>query len=135
MAIITAKDWQYDRWPNFTPDEFKCSHTGRMFMDDRHLDRLQELRNRLRRPLIVNSGYRHETHPVEAVKKSPGVHNLGLATDISCSGEFAFDLAREAFIIGFTGIGFQQKTSVLHRNRFIHLDSWTEPPRPNLWTY
>ena len=48
-------DW--DRYPNFSRDEFECSHTGECDMDAEFMDALQELRDQFG-PMRITSGYR-----------------------------------------------------------------------------
>lgn len=122
-------DWS--KYPNFAEAEFKCKHCGKVEMQPVFMQKLQQLRNAYGKPMIITSGYRCADHPVEANKFKPGVHNMGIACDVAVQGEDAYDLLRLAFAYGFTGIGVQQKGS----SRFIHLDTWREPPRPNVWSY
>ena len=50
------------RWPNFSPAEIACRGTGKLLVDEPALDRLQALRDRLGKPLIVCSAYRSPKH-------------------------------------------------------------------------
>lgn len=129
--MITDQNWQPERWPNFSPDELRCKHTGTLQMEPDFLDRLQHLRDTLDKPLRITSGYRHRTHPVEARKSAPGVHAKGCAVDIACDGRLAHEILKAAFAQGFTGIGVSQKGG----GRFVHLDTWEEGPRPTCWSY
>ena len=43
------------RWPNFSPAEIVCRGTGRLLVNEPALDKLQALRDRLGKPLIVPS--------------------------------------------------------------------------------
>lgn len=122
-------DWA--AYPNFSEHEFKCSHCGKVAMKPEFMKKLQELRTAFRKPMRVSSGYRCPHHPIEAAKVSPGAHTTGRAVDIAVEGSDAFELLRLAFAMGFTGIGVQQKGS----GRFIHLDTLTVAPRPNVWSY
>jgi len=84
----------------------------------------------------ISSGYRDETHPVEAMKKDPkgGAHVSGKACDILIDRKDAFELLSLAFLIGFTGIGVNQKGG----SRFLHLDTIENSPsrpRPTIWSY
>lgn len=101
------------------------------------MDKLQELRVFVAMPLTVTSGYRSPQHSVEAAKEKPGTHTLGRAVDIQCSGERAFDILREALIVGFSGIGVSQSGD--HSKRFLHLDDLApneySAPRPAVWSY
>lgn len=125
------------RWPNFTPSEFACSHCGEQRMRESTLDRLQQLRTQLGRPLIITSGYRCRQHPTEAKKVSgPGAHAFGCAVDIRAVGTEALAIVRLALPLGFTGIGISQRHAV---PRFVHLDD-AQPDefglvRPTMWSY
>jgi uncharacterized protein YcbK (DUF882 family) len=121
----------WDNYPNFSEAEFTCSHTGKCEMQASFMEKLQALRTAHGKAMTVTSGYRHETHPVEAEKDRPGIHTMGLAVDIACGGSDAYNIMRLAFELGFTGIGVAQSG----RNRFLHLDTYTKPPRSNVWSY
>ncbi len=56
---VPAAAW---RWPNFSPAEIACRGTGRLLLNEAALDRLQALRDRLGKPLIVRSAYRSPEH-------------------------------------------------------------------------
>lgn len=120
-----ALDWT--RWPNFQPWEFECSHTGKCEMNEAFMDRLQRLRERLNMPLVITSGYRDPSHPIEIAKPEPGVHTLGRAVDIAADSQAQYRIMKAAVELGFTGFGFSRT--------FIHIDDWGESPRPNVWTY
>lgn len=124
-------DWS--RWPNFSPEEFRCKHTGKLHMHAGFMDRLQKLRTAYGKPMRITSGYRDKEHPIEAAKARPGAHATGRAADIAVQGEDAVLLVALAIQCGFTGIGVQQKGSA----RFIHLDDLPpgDWPRPTIWSY
>jgi len=120
---------------NFVEAEFRCKQTGRCDMDPYFMDRLQALRTDYGRPMIITSGYRHVTHPVEMQKARPGSHTFGRAADILVSHADALHLVELAIKHGFTGFGIQQKAG---STRFIHLDDMepsTTRPRPTIWSY
>ena len=50
------------RWPSFSPAEIACRGTGAIKINTEALDKLQTLRNRLGKPLIVRSAYRSPRH-------------------------------------------------------------------------
>ena len=131
--IYTEASWPSHRWPNFTFDEMKCSHTGECFIDDAFMDALQDLRDNTG-PLTITSGYRHPTHPAEATKPRPGSHSRGMAADIAVRG--GYDIVKAAYAVGMTGIGISQSNKGA---RFIHLDRIPlgdpDIPRPALWSY
>jgi len=110
----------------FTIDEFKCSHTGLVFMDDFFLLLLDELRAACGFPFVITSGYRSPTHPVEARKSTPGTHAKGIAADIAtASSEARYAIISNAMRLGCTGVGVA--------NTFVHLD--VRDTTPVVWTY
>ena len=122
-------DWS--KYPNFSADEFKCSHCGVNAMTPEFMAKLQALRTAYGKPMKITSGYRCAQHPIEARKIKPGAHASGCACDVGVDGQEAYRLLKLALVAGFTGIGVNQKTS----GRFIHLDTLEEAPRPNVWSY
>ncbi len=73
------------RWPSFSPAEIACRGTGAIKINTEAMDKLQSLRNRLGKPLIVRSGYRSPSHN-RAVGGAPASkHMLGTAFDIAMS--------------------------------------------------
>jgi len=138
--IITATDWDSQRWPNYSAGEVSCSHTGELRMEDFFLDFLQQLRRAVNRPVTITSGYRAPTHPVELTKASPGTgsHCHGLAADISCSGAYALQLLSKALqITADLGCGVKQHGG--YGRRFLHFDLAPPDdngrPRPHIWSY
>ena len=78
------------------------------------LERLQELRNTLGRPAIINSGYRNPAHNA-AVGGSPTSYHLrGMAADIRVPGISPQALAGAARQAGFRG--------VITYAKFMHVD-------------
>ena len=121
----------WDEYPNFSEDEFRCSHTGKCEMKQELMDALQTMRDLHGRPMTITSGYRDPSHPVEARKETPGVHTLGLAADIACQGTEAYEILELAFELGFNGIGVAPQGG----GPFITVDIWTGRPRPTVWSY
>lgn len=120
--------------PYFKKSEFDCKHTGNNEMQEVFMDKLLNLRVMFNKPMVITSGYRHGTHPVEINKTTKGAHTMGRACDIAVVGFDAHVLLRMAFDCGFTGIGVNQKGS----GRFIHLDDLPNSndfPRPTVWSY
>jgi hypothetical protein len=104
------------RWPNFSPAEIACRGTGALKLDPIAMDRLQGLRDRLGKPLIVRSAYRSPAHN-SAVGGAPrSKHMDGTAFDIAMANHdpVAFEAAARA--VGFLGFGFYP------RSGFIHVD-------------
>ena len=127
-------NWENSKY--FKASEFTCSHTGTEKMDQDFIDKLNKLRDAYNKPITISSGYRDSTHPVEAMKKDPkgGAHVSGKAADILIERKNAFELLSLALLIGFTGIGVNQKGGA----RFLHLDTLENSPtrpRPTMWSY
>ena len=89
------------------------------------MDKLQSLRNRLGKPLIVRSGYRSPSHN-RAIGGAPASkHMLGTAFDIAMSNHDPVTFAEAARAVGFLGFG------TYPRSDFMHIDlglarSWGE---------
>jgi uncharacterized protein YcbK (DUF882 family) len=116
----------WNDYPNFTKEEFDCKETGENDMHPELLVRVQALRTRYGKPIRISSGYRSKRHSKEAKKPQPGMHTKGLACDIACHSDDAYELVEFAFELGFTGIGISQ---VEGKPRFIHLDLRDTAPR------
>lgn len=102
------------RWPNFSPQELACRGTGRIKISVDLMDRLQRLRKRLGKPIIINSGYRSPAHN-KAVGGAPNSqHVKGQAVDCRMDNHdpAAFEAAARAE--GFTGFGFYPKQGFMH---------------------
>ena len=119
----------------FNPAEFACKHCGENKMDAAFLAELDELRARCGFPLSVTSGYRCPTHNQAVSTTGPdGPHTTGSAVDFGVRGVQALEVIRHAMLMGFTGIGVQQKGVT----RFIHIDNLPNAPgqpRPTIWSY
>ncbi len=80
LAPLAPRTW---RWPNFSPAEIACRGTGRLLVNEPALDRLQALRDRLGKPLIVRSAYRSPAHN-RAIGGAPrSKHMQGAVFDIA----------------------------------------------------
>jgi zinc D-Ala-D-Ala carboxypeptidase len=125
------------RWKFFSEDELRCKGTGEIHMDELFMDMLVSLRERLKQPMSISSGYRSESHNIAIGGSTKSAHLKGCAVDIVCSGHKAFEIVRLALELGFTGIGVKQNG--LHEKRFIHLDTMPKKsisiPRPWIWSY
>ena len=117
-------------YPYFTKAEFDCKHTGKNEMQPEFMAKLQLLREKYGRPMIVTSGYRHWTHPVEARKgHTTGEHTRGTCADIACtSGAERYKIIQLALDLGFPRIGIAKN--------FIHLGiGGAGLPSPTIWDY
>ncbi|MBC7138892.1 MAG: DUF882 domain-containing protein [Defluviimonas sp.] len=93
-----------------------CRGTGAIRINTEAMDKLQSLRNRLGKPLIIRSAYRSPEHN-RAVGGAPASkHMLGTAFDIAMANHDPASFAEAARAVGFLGFGFYP------RSGFIHID-------------
>jgi len=121
MTTIYYKHWRDVpttrwRWPNFSPAEIACRGSGSLRLNEEALDKLQALRDRLGKPLIIRSAYRTPEHNRAVGGAKASKHMDGTAFDIAMSNHdpVAFEAAARA--VGFLGFGFYP------RSGFIHID-------------
>jgi hypothetical protein len=125
---VPAAAW---RWTNFSPAEIACRGTGRLLLNEAALDKLQALRDRLGKPLIVRSAYRNPEHNRAVGGAKASKHLDSVAFDIAMANHDPEVFEEAARAVGFKGFGFYP------RSGFIHIDlgparSWGErfPKRP-----
>jgi hypothetical protein len=109
-------EWDFNRWPNFTPREFACTCkicNGELYWDEASFDAIQLLRTLLGRPVHINSGHRCAAHNKSVGGKRLSKH-LEIAFDISTKGHDREVLLAKAIHAGFTGVGMYVV--------FMHLD-------------
>ncbi len=104
------------RWPNFSPAEIACRGTGQIKLHPEALDKLQALRDRLGKPLIVRSAYRSPEHNRAVSGARASKHMDGTAFDIAMSNHDPAAFEAAAREVGFLGFGFYP------RSGFIHVD-------------
>ncbi|MCC5960738.1 MAG: DUF882 domain-containing protein [Natronohydrobacter sp.] len=114
------------RWKNFSPAEIACRGTGQLKLHPEALDKLQALRDRLGKPLIVRSAYRSPQHNRNVGGAPRSKHMDGTAFDIAMSNHDPVTFAEAARAVGFLGFG------TYPRSGFMHIDlgparSWGEP--------
>jgi hypothetical protein len=130
MQTLTYAHWRdvpksLWRWPNFSPAEIACRGTGAIRINTAAMDKLQALRDRLGKPLIIRSAYRSPEHNRRVGGAKASKHLQGTAFDIAMANHdpMAFEAAARA--VGFLGFGYYP------RSGFIHVDlgparSWGE---------
>ena len=104
------------RWKNFSPAEIACRGTGKLKLHPEALDKLQALRDRLGKPLIVRSAYRSPEHNRNVGGATRSKHMIGAAFDITMSNHDPAAFEAAAREVGFLGFGFYP------RSGFIHID-------------
>jgi len=104
------------RWPNFSPAEIACRGTGKLLINAPALDKLQALRDRLAKPLIVRSAYRSPEHNRAVGGATRSKQMDGAAFDIAMANHDPVAFEAAAREVGFLGFGFYP------RSGFIHVD-------------
>lgn len=117
------------RWPDFSPAEIACRGTGKLIVNEEALDKLQELRVMLGKPMIVNSAYRSPEHNRRVGGAPASKHLEGMAFDISMANHDPVAFIAMARKAGFKGIG------TYPRSDFVHIDTgparvWGDPFPP-----
>lgn len=99
--------------PNFDSSEFTCKcGCGQCKINERLVERLQLLRYKVGKPVIINSGYRCPTHSVRVGGSYNDAHTNGIAADIRVNGISSVQLARIAEDLNFGGIGIIDNNSI-----------------------
>lgn len=102
------------RWKNFSPAEIACRGSDSLRIHEEALDKLQALRDRLGKPLIVRSAYRSPAHN-RAVGGAPRSKHLdGTAFDIAMTNHDPVAFEEAARAVGFKGFGFYPRSGFMH---------------------
>ncbi|WP_209426688.1 D-Ala-D-Ala carboxypeptidase family metallohydrolase [Pararhodobacter sp. SW119] len=102
------------RWKNFSPPEIACRGTGALKLDPIAMDRLQGLRDRLEKPLIVRSAYRSPEHNRAVGGATRSKHLDGAAFDIAMTNHDPVAFEAAAREVGFLGFGFYPRSGFMH---------------------
>ncbi|MEI4233219.1 MULTISPECIES: YcbK family protein [Roseovarius] len=102
------------RWPDFSPAEIACRGTGQLKLHPEALDTLQALRDRLGKPLIINSAYRSPEHNRAVDGATHSKHMEGTAFDISMANHDPESFERAAREVGFLGFGTYPRSNFMH---------------------
>ena len=108
---VPKESW---RWQNFSPAEIACRGTGSILIHEQALDRLQALRTRLGKPLIVNSAYRSPEHNARVRGAKRSKHLEGTAFDISMANHDPAVFEKAARAEGFLGFGSYPRSGFMH---------------------
>ena len=122
-ADVPAAGW---RWSSFSPREIACKGTGKVLVNHDALDKLQALRDRLRKPLILTSAYRSPEHNRRVGGARNSKHMEGIAFDVRMDNHDPHEFEAAARAVGFTGFGYYVKSG------FMHIDTgpartWGQP--------
>ncbi len=99
---------------NFSLSEFMCPCCKRVMLHPKLLKLLVNLRKTYGEPVIINSGYRCEPYNKQVGGVPTSYHLFGMAADIYIRNIPLMELAIQADLVGFKGIGIY--------NTFLHLD-------------
>jgi len=134
--ITSADQWDSERWSNFTPDEFKCSHCGELKISPVILDFVQAYRQIKGSGVSITSGYRCPEHNNSVSSTgAEGPHTTGIAIDISTNTQTQYGLIRFAMNYNPQAMGIGVAKT------FTHIDFLTADlgdkyaVRPNVWKY
>lgn len=115
----------------FSEKELACPHCADGDMDRYLLSMLDMLRERVGRPLILNSAKRCIDHNKAIGGEENSAHLIGRAADIrAATGKERFQIVNVALIVGFRRIGVGKS--------FVHVDNATvetNHPQDVIWIY
>lgn len=114
-------------WPYkyFKPEEFACKCCGEMNINLDLVKILDEIREELKFPFIILSGYRCPKHNQEIGSSDDSAHPKGNATDIKIMASMKRYLFLRLAIKKFKRIGIYKT--------FIHVDIDPDLPQPVMW--
>lgn len=93
--------------PNFKLYEFECKDGSNLVMvHPKLLELAQKLRERVGKPIVINSAYRTPEHNRKIAGSPNSQHLLGKAIDVRAVPGLTIDqLAAMGRAVGFTGVG------------------------------
>jgi zinc D-Ala-D-Ala carboxypeptidase len=109
--MVPANTW---RWPSFSPREIACKGTGSVLINEDALDKLQALRDRLGKPLVLTSAYRSPEHNKAVGGAKNSMHMQGIAFDVRMENHDPYEFEKAARAVGFKGFGFYRKSGFMH---------------------
>lgn len=124
----------------FSQDELACKCCGVYKADKRLLTVLDEIREKVGKPVIILSGYRCPKHNAKVGGAPNSKHMLGIACDITVHGMQARQLYAIASEVlkGKGGLGYYPKENFVHvdvregKARWIKVGSEYKPLTPEL---
>lgn len=109
----------------FTAWEFACPHCNECFIDDELVNILDTIREEIKSPVIITSGYRCKKHNIEIGGAPQSKHMLGIAADI-ISPKLTL---KELFRITENILGNRGGLGYYPARGFIHIDTRKEAVR------
>ena len=120
MEVVSLK------WFKNTEFDSKDLPNSWVNMDFEFMKLIDELRDRVGSPIIINSAFRTKSHNLKVGGKSNSSHTRGLAVDLKVSSsEHRFLMVKCALELGITRIGIYKT--------FIHLDIDQSLPQGVIW--
>jgi len=118
------------KWQNFEYSEFSCPCCGKNETSEKLISLLDFIRNLIRTPMLVTSGYRCVERNKEAGGMPESAHLRGEAADIRCTdSKMRYLLVDTALSVGFRRIGISGKDG------FVHLDISKTRTSEVIWVY
>lgn len=122
------KTWNDVRFFKLSEFDSKDAPGTGIRMDLDFVLRLDRMRELLKMPLVIESGYRTAAHNARVGGKKDSAHLLGWAADIrAIASETRFKIVNCALDLGFRRIGIGPS--------WVHLDEDTTKPKNLLWLY
>lgn len=107
-------------WKSFSPQEVACPCCGEIYNDVISMNAIQEVRNIIGKPILLNSAHRCGIHNAKVGGAPMSMHKK-LAFDISLRNHDKYELLEACKRVGFKGYGYYQT--------FLHVDMG----RPRFW--
>ena len=103
----------------FKRREIACRHCGELVVHADSLEKLDQLRRLLGRPVTLSSAYRCGVHNALVGGAPLSMHKFARAFDVTLAGHSKSDVVAAAIEAGFTGLGVNYRT-------FVHVDTGRE---------
>jgi len=118
-------NWQSSKY--FKPIEFKCKCCGILKISEELIIKLNKLREKIGKPLVINSGYRCLKYNKSISGSPKSQHLLGNAADVNIPAGWTVDsLADVGAKVGFKGIGRYYKQNFVHLDVRENYSRWTD---------
>lgn len=112
LHLFPREPWP---WPNFTPEELACHDEAKtILIHAPSVARLQALRNKLGRPMVILSAYRTEAYNRACGGAAGSMHLAARAFDVAMTGHDPHEFEAAARNAGFTGFGFYPDQGFMH---------------------
>jgi peptidoglycan hydrolase-like protein with peptidoglycan-binding domain len=120
VHTYTEKDRNKQLSNNFAVGEFLCRcGCGRALVDDKLVERLQQIRDNFGEEVIITGPYRCEKHNKAVGGSAGSLHTKGMAADIVVNSVAPEEVAKYAESVGVKGIGLYEGKD----GNFIHIDT------------